>query len=325
MTIVPQVDPLVTFDLSGRLPMPAETHVSEVDCDWERIVRNRLLHDAPEDSTYTNHALMVPYGHLAQELGLVDGLLDVPVPQKHYYHKPSKKILEYLMSILSGAEYLKDLNEAPHPLVKDQAVIEAWGQEDLAHYSGVSRTLAASDDRTVEAVKKVLGSIIQPVIDHERAIALRGDGYLVWDGDLTSRQVSSTSTTYPGAAFGWMGDGWAWAIRRRSSVWRALPMVGCGWLGSTIPATPSLSSVPRSWSEARRPKLGPILGEGWNWWIDDWRLWLRRSTNAVVGSPAKRPNEPEPRPPTSNCGSEFHSSSRRWRNAGLGTRKQDAR
>ena len=206
MTIVSQVDPLVTFDLSGRLPMPSETHVGEVDCDWDRIVRDRLLHDAPEDSTYTNHALMVPYGHLAQELGLVDGLLDVPVPQKHYYHKPSKKILEYLMSILSGAEYLKDLNEAPHPLVKDQAVIEAWGQEDLAHYSGVSRTLAASDDRTVEAVKRVLDSIIQPVIDHERALALRGDGYLVWDGDLTSRQVSSTSTTYPGAAFGWMGD-----------------------------------------------------------------------------------------------------------------------
>jgi len=180
--------------------------VPEVKCDWERIAWNRLLGDAPADSVYTNHALMVPYGRLAHDLGLISKLLEVPVPQKEYYHKPAKKILEYLMGILSGMEYLKDLNEGPHPLVKDQAVIEAWGQEDLAHYSGVSRTLAASDDETVTAVKEVLNKIIQPVIDHERAVALLHDGYLIWDGDLTGRQVSPTSTTYPLAAFGWQGD-----------------------------------------------------------------------------------------------------------------------
>lgn len=206
MALVPRVDQLATPNLTLRLPILPERPVIELECDWEHIAWNKLLYEAPADSVYTNHALMVPYGQLAQEMGLVSKLLEVPVPQKEYHHKPAKKLLEYLMGILSGMEYLKDLNEGPHPLVKDQAVIEAWGQEDLAHYSGVSRTLAASDDETVAAVKGVLNEIIQPVIYHERAVALLRDGYLVWDGDLTGRKVSSTSTTYPGAAFGWQGD-----------------------------------------------------------------------------------------------------------------------
>jgi hypothetical protein len=37
-------------------------------------------------------------------------------------------------------------------------------------------------------------------------LALRDRGALVYDGDLTGRPVSNTSTTYPGAAFGWMSD-----------------------------------------------------------------------------------------------------------------------
>ena len=56
------------------------------------------------------------------------------------------------------------------------------------------------------AVQEALNEIIQPVIDHERAVALLHDGYLVWDGNLTGRRVSFTSTTYPDAAFGWQGD-----------------------------------------------------------------------------------------------------------------------
>ena len=38
-------------------------------------------------------------------------------------------------------------------------------------------------------------------------LAPRDRGVLIYDGDLTGRPVSNTSTTYPGAGFGWMGDG----------------------------------------------------------------------------------------------------------------------
>ena len=37
--------------------------------------------------------------------------------------------------------------------------------------------------------------------------ALKRSGRLVYDGDLTDRPVSNTSTSYPGVAYGHMGDG----------------------------------------------------------------------------------------------------------------------
>ena len=38
-------------------------------------------------------------------------------------------------------------------------------------------------------------------------LAPRDRGMLVYDGNLTGRPVSNTSTTYPDVASGWMGDG----------------------------------------------------------------------------------------------------------------------
>ncbi len=37
--------------------------------------------------------------------------------------------------------------------------------------------------------------------------ALQSSGRLTYDGDLTDRPVSNTSTTYPGVAYGHMGNG----------------------------------------------------------------------------------------------------------------------
>jgi len=55
-------------------------------------------------------------------------------------------------------------------------------------------------------VKEALEEVSRPFIEREVMLALRDRGVLVYDGDLTGRPVSNASTTYPGAAFGWMGD-----------------------------------------------------------------------------------------------------------------------
>jgi len=52
----------------------------------------------------------------------------------------------------------------------------------------------------------MLAGVSQPFIDHEVMLALRDRGVLIYDADLTERPVSNTSTTYPGAAYGWMSD-----------------------------------------------------------------------------------------------------------------------
>jgi hypothetical protein len=156
--------------------------------------------------TRTAHAMLVPWGLFARHIGLIQELEGIPIPQRTRDHTPQGKLLEFLAAILSGCPYLQDISAGPHPLDRDQAVAEAWGQSAWADYSGVSRTLHACTADTVTSVRKVIERVSRPFTDAEVVRALRQDGFLVYDGDLTGRPVSNTSTTYPGAAFGWMDD-----------------------------------------------------------------------------------------------------------------------
>jgi hypothetical protein len=166
------------------------------------LVRDRDLGQAVDAST--DHALLVLLGEYARQLGLIERLQVVPIDQRQGDYTPQSKLIEFLVAILAGLEHLEDLNQAADPLVKDQAVITSWGQTGFAHYSGVSRTLSAAGDDTLSAVLEVLRTISQPFIDAEvMALAQQGQA-LVLDADLTGRKVSSTSTTYQGAGFGYM-------------------------------------------------------------------------------------------------------------------------
>ena len=154
----------------------------------------------------TQHALLVAWGEFAQEIGLIDKLKQVTIPQKEVVHTPQAKLLTFLMGILTGIEHLKDLNEGAHPLAHDWPAMRAWGLVALAHYTGVSRTLAACDQATVTAVNQMLHQVSQPFIDQEVSL-LRQQGLpLIIDLDLAPRRVSNTSTTFPEAEFGWQGN-----------------------------------------------------------------------------------------------------------------------
>lgn len=154
----------------------------------------------------TQHALMIPWGEFAHEIGLIPKMLRVPIPQKSVVHTPQAKVLTFLMGILTGITHLKDLNQGPHPLAHDWPTIRAWGLDSLAHYSGISRTLAACDPETVAAVTQVLHETEQPFIDREIELILKKRQFLLLDLDLTYRQVSNRSSTFPQAQFGWQDD-----------------------------------------------------------------------------------------------------------------------
>ena len=157
-------------------------------------------------ATLTSHAMLVPWGFFAQRIGLVEAQESVPIPQRRREYTPQTKLIEFLVSIIAGCAYLQDISRGSHPLDQDLAVAQAWGQEGWADYSGVSRTLKACTEETVTTMKEALETVSRPFIQREVMLALRDRGVLVYDGDLTGRAVSSTSTTYPGAAFGWMSD-----------------------------------------------------------------------------------------------------------------------
>jgi hypothetical protein len=154
----------------------------------------------------TQHALMVACGEFAHEIGLISKLAQVTMPQKSVVHVPYGKVLSFLMGILTGITHLKDLNEGPHPLAHDWPAIRAWGLAAMAHYSGISRTLAACDPNTVNAITQVLHQVSQPFIDQEVHLLRRQGKPLILDLDLAPRRVSNTSTTFPDAEFGWQGD-----------------------------------------------------------------------------------------------------------------------
>lgn len=91
---------------------------------------------------HTQHAFLVAWGWFGEYIGLIQRLLAAPLKQKRYRHTPQGKVLEFLVAILGGLKHLQDISLSAHPLDKDPAVAQAWGQPGWADYSGVSRTLS---------------------------------------------------------------------------------------------------------------------------------------------------------------------------------------
>jgi hypothetical protein len=183
-------------------------------------------------STLTQHALLVLWGQFAQYLALPQAFAHLPLHQKTYTHSPQTKLLEFLVATLAGLPHLVDISHAAHPLDQDSALAAAWGQPAWADASGVCRSLQALTGTEAEQVSGLLSAISRPFIDQEVLLALRSHGRLVYDGDLTGRPVSNTSTTYPGAAYGHMSDsvqlGYQAAMLSMHS-----PTYGRLWLGVT--------------------------------------------------------------------------------------------
>jgi len=156
--------------------------------------------------TNTEHGMLVAFGEFLQQHGLLERLRQIPVPQKAHDFDPQDKLIEFLAGIMSGMEHLQDLNYGPRPLAKDTAVAQAWGVEGFAHFTTVGRTLAACDDQTVAATEAAITAFSRPFAQTTVHELLRRGQPLIYDLDLTGQAISSTSTTFPDAAFGWMND-----------------------------------------------------------------------------------------------------------------------
>ncbi len=71
------------------------------------------IRDALDSPPDTEHGLLIAYGQFARQIGLLERLMKVPVPAKTRTHTPQGKLIEFLVGILSGLEYLQDLNLVP--------------------------------------------------------------------------------------------------------------------------------------------------------------------------------------------------------------------
>ena len=217
--------------------------------------------------------MLVAWGIYADKIGLVKAIEGVKLRQKKREHRPQTKVLEFLVGILAGLPHLKDLSLSAHPLDQDQAVAEAWQQPAWADYSGVSRTLSSLSQGEVEQLVAALQEVSQPFIDREVMLAQSQAGYLLYDGDLTGRPVSHSSDSYPGAAYGYMGDtielGYQAALVSMHSpsygrLWLSVQThpgdrVACGQLQQMVKAVEAASGVrPRRRLELVRDKLAEL-------------------------------------------------------------------
>ena len=136
----------------------------------------------------TNHAWLVVLGLFAQALGLIAELEEVHLDQRQGSKGPPQmKLIEFLVGILGGIDYLQDLNKGPEPIALDEELAKAWAQEIFCHYSQVSRTLDAADEQTLEEVLEVLRTISEPYIQQAVIETLQKQDSLVIDLDLTGR------------------------------------------------------------------------------------------------------------------------------------------
>src|SRR5947209_18587781 len=140
----------------------------------------------------TQHAFLVAWGWFAEQIGLIQKLQAVSRMQKHYHHRPQTKVLEFLVAILAGLPHLQDISLAAHPLDKDQALAQAWGQPAWADYSGVSRTLSGLTWEEVKQIVQVLEQVSYPYIDTEVQVLCSQGKRVRLDGDLTGLPVSNT-------------------------------------------------------------------------------------------------------------------------------------
>jgi len=201
-----------------------------------------------DERNLTQHAMLIVWGHFARTIGLLERLAKVPIAQKKVVRAPQEKIMEFLVGLLSGMEYLTDLSEGPAPLTKDSEVSTAWKLQAMADASGVSRTLQAGKDETVQGLAEVLDAVSRPFLQRAVSDLRQRDETLVLDVDLTGRPVSSTSRTFPGAAFGYM-DGEVRLGYQLAQICLETSLFGRQWLsaqhhpGNTVSAGCLLSLV----------------------------------------------------------------------------------
>jgi hypothetical protein len=196
----------------------------------------------------TQHALLVAWGEFAQVIGLIEAIQNVHLHQKTRLHRPHGKVLELLAAILAGLEYLQDISLAAHPLDKDLAVAEAWGQPAWADYSGVSRTWSALTWEEAHLLAHVLDQLSQPQLQAELDLLRASQQRLCYDGDLTGLPVSNSSHSYPNAAFGHMDDeirlGYqAAVVSLKSPTYRRLWLSGTHHPGDTVSCTQAQALV----------------------------------------------------------------------------------
>lgn len=125
--------------------------------------------------------------HLSQE-GVLEPLSSVHIVQKSVEHSPTQKLIDALMSILSGCKALYEIDVRVRP---DAPLQRAFGRERVADQSTIQRTLNAFTPENVAQLRgavEAIGRRYSAVFSHDFEREM-----LVVEVDLTGLRASKNS------------------------------------------------------------------------------------------------------------------------------------
>ena len=135
-----------------------------------------LLRDGMVNTQYA--PLAVLSAHYQQDQTLKP-LEMIEIPMKTVDYSPANKLQQVLLSILSGCEYLSEVNVRLRP---DRQLAQVWQLESFAEQSTLSRTLDALTQMNIEQLR-VAGTQIWH--DHSQTMTHDWRGFLWLDFDLS--------------------------------------------------------------------------------------------------------------------------------------------
>ncbi|MCL0060612.1 transposase [Dehalococcoidia bacterium] len=142
---------------------------------------------------------LVPTGHYAQEIGLIDLFKEhLKIDMKTVHHTPVEKVIELFVSMIAGCPDVKTVNNR---LVPDRLAAAAWCQKQFADQSQVSEVIHRITPENLLQLEEIFHKLLS-----QQGLARRHpvSEWLVVDVDMTGLPVSPTSKTYEGATFGFM-------------------------------------------------------------------------------------------------------------------------
>jgi hypothetical protein len=146
----------------------------------ERITLMSLKIDFTPELTNTRFAPLAVLSAHYQAQNLLKPLQKVQIPMRNRYFEPADKLIQVLMSILTGCETLSEVTTNLKP---ERRLATVWGWDHFADQSSLSRTLDVLTQKQIDELRASSAQIWKP---NSQVMVRDWRKYLWLDYDLSA-------------------------------------------------------------------------------------------------------------------------------------------
>jgi hypothetical protein len=143
------------------------------------VIEIGLLEETEEQLVNTQYAPLAAISACYQRNQALRALETVAMSMKTVDYAPADKLQQVLLSILSGCEYVSEVNTCLKP---DRSLAKVWGHEHFADQSTLARTL---DGLTLTNIDQLRAAVTTIWRQHSHTLAHDWRGFLWLDFDLS--------------------------------------------------------------------------------------------------------------------------------------------